>query len=79
MVRIAVDAMGGDHAPLAIVRGAEAACAEKIAEVVLVGDERVIAPLLKDRSRIEIVHTRGLCRHGRIPIHSPCAGKRIRP
>jgi glycerol-3-phosphate acyltransferase PlsX len=57
MVRIAVDAMGGDHAPLAIVRGAEAACAEKIAEVVLVGDEHVIAPLLKDRSGIEIVHT----------------------
>jgi fatty acid/phospholipid biosynthesis enzyme len=28
MVRIAVDAMGGDHAPLEIVRGAEAAIAE---------------------------------------------------
>ena len=57
MVRIAVDAMGGDNAPLAVVRGAEAACAEKIAEVLLVGDENVICPLLKDRSGIEIVHT----------------------
>ncbi len=49
--------MGGDNAPLAVVRGAEAACAEKIAEVLLVGDENVISPLLKDRSGIEIVHT----------------------
>jgi len=57
MVKIAVDAMGGDNAPLAVVRGAEAAWAEKIAEVILVGDEAVIAPLLKDRSGIEIVHT----------------------
>lgn len=57
MVRIAVDAMGGDNAPLAVVKGAEAACAEKIAEVVLVGDENIIAPMLQDRSGIEIVHT----------------------
>lgn len=56
MVRIAVDAMGGDHAPLAIVRGAEAAIAEKVGEVVLVGDENVIVPLLRVRSGIEIVH-----------------------
>lgn len=57
MVKIAVDAMGGDHAPLEIVRGAEAACAEGIAEVVLVGDEKAISPLLKTKSGIEIVHT----------------------
>jgi glycerol-3-phosphate acyltransferase PlsX len=57
MVRIAVDAMGGDNAPLAIVRGAEAACAEKIAEVLLVGDEDVLVPLLNNRRGIEIVHT----------------------
>jgi phosphate acyltransferase len=57
MVRIAVDAMGGDYAPLAVVRGVEAACAEDVAEVVLVGDESVITPLLKGRSHIEIVHT----------------------
>ena len=57
MVRIAVDAMGGDRAPLEIVRGAEAAVSEKIAEVVLVGDENVIRPLLAGHSSIEIVHT----------------------
>jgi glycerol-3-phosphate acyltransferase PlsX len=57
MVRIAVDAMGGDHAPLEVVRGAEAALAEKVGEVVLVGDENAIAPLLKTKAGIEIVHT----------------------
>jgi phosphate acyltransferase len=57
MARIAVDAMGGDHAPLAVVRGVEAAIAEHVADVVLVGDEGVITPLLKSRSTIEIVHT----------------------
>ena len=57
MVKIAVDAMGGDYAPLEIVRGAEAAVSEKIAEVVLVGDENAIRPLLASPSSIEIVHT----------------------
>jgi glycerol-3-phosphate acyltransferase PlsX len=57
MVRVAVDAMGGDHAPLEVVKGVEAACSEKIAEVVLVGDKGAIAPLLKKPSSIEIVHT----------------------
>jgi glycerol-3-phosphate acyltransferase PlsX len=57
MVKIAVDAMGGDHAPLEIVRGAEAAIAEKIADIVLVGDGNAIRPLLASPSSIEIVHT----------------------
>ncbi|MEO0248622.1 MAG: phosphate acyltransferase PlsX [candidate division WOR-3 bacterium] len=57
MVRIAVDAMGGDFAPHAIVRGALAAMREGIAEPVLVGDEPALRPLLENESRIEIVHT----------------------
>jgi len=56
MVRIAIDAMGGDHAPIAVVRGAEAASAEGAGELVLVGDEGKIGPLLTRRSGIEIVH-----------------------
>jgi glycerol-3-phosphate acyltransferase PlsX len=60
MVRIAVDAMGGDYAPFAVVKGAAAACAENVAEVVLVGDEAVLAPLLANRSGIEIVHAPGV-------------------
>jgi phosphate acyltransferase len=56
MIRIAIDAMGGDHAPSAIVKGAEAAWREQIAEPVLVGDEPRIRPLLEPGSKIEVVH-----------------------
>lgn len=53
--RIAVDAMGGDNAPIAIVRGAMLAVADDDAiEVVLVGDEPVIAPLLASPESPEI-------------------------
>jgi phosphate acyltransferase len=57
MVKIAVDAMGGDYAPHAIVKGALAALREGIAEPVLVGNESVLRPLIGDDSRVEIVHT----------------------
>lgn len=57
MTKIAVDGMGGDFAPAAIVKGVESACREKIANVVLVGDENTIKPLIKHSSGIELVHT----------------------
>lgn len=57
MVRIAVDGMGGDFAPQAIVKGAEQAFREKVAEVVLVGDKTKLTPFLEDPDGIEIVHT----------------------
>lgn len=44
--RIAVDAMGGDHAPEEIVAGALLAATEGYAELILVGDEARIRPLL---------------------------------
>ena len=56
MVRIAVDGMGGDFAPHAVVRGAEAVHGEGIADVVLVGDEAKLRPLVQD-STIRIIHT----------------------
>lgn len=56
MVKVAVDAMGGDYAPDAIVRGAELAVREGIAAVVLVGDEHRIRPLLSADLDIEVVH-----------------------
>lgn len=49
-MRIAIDAMGGDHAPQASVEGALAAAREwKDAEIILVGDESKLAPLLSDK------------------------------
>ncbi|MDZ7374557.1 MAG: phosphate acyltransferase PlsX [candidate division KSB1 bacterium] len=62
-VRIAVDAMGGDHAPAATVHGAVEACrmADGGVEVVLVGEECAVREELRKHFRIahlpiEIVH-----------------------
>ena len=61
-LRIAVDAMGGDQAPEAIIRGvADALCEEDGFRCLLVGDEARIKPLLArcrhPQSRVEIIHT----------------------
>src|SRR6185436_9075854 len=59
-MKIAVDAMGGDHAPRAVVEGAFAAAAADGAQVILVGREEVVRAELgrlgDDRGRIEVVH-----------------------
>jgi glycerol-3-phosphate acyltransferase PlsX len=56
--RIAVDAMGGDHAPEEIVAGAVLAANEGLGHMLVVGDEARIAPLVgaDPGERIEIVH-----------------------
>ena len=61
-ITIAVDAMGGDYAPVAICQGAADACrAFPDLEIVLTGDEGSIRPLIEAfpadiRSRIGVVH-----------------------
>lgn len=60
-MRIALDAMGGDHAPGPIVAGAvQAVQAEPELTVVLVGDQAQVEPLLAqagaERSRLELFH-----------------------
>ncbi len=58
-MKIAVDAMGGDHAPEHPINGALLAARELNAEVVLVGDEPRLVRALGDRGAglaIEIVH-----------------------
>ena len=56
-VRIAVDAMGGDHAPGEIVAGAVMAARDGLGHMILVGDEARIAPLIGERrDTVEIVH-----------------------
>jgi glycerol-3-phosphate acyltransferase PlsX len=61
-VRIALDAMGGDHAPGPIVAGAiRAAEADAELRVVLVGDRAQVDPLLAAtgsvRDRLEVMHS----------------------
>ena len=61
-VRIALDAMGGDHGPAVVVAGAELALARHPdAEFLLFGDAALIAPLLDARPQLKsasrLVHT----------------------
>ncbi len=60
--RIAVDAMGGDFAPEEIVAGAIQASAELGVDVLLVGNEQQIKPLIKkhggkNSEHVKVVHT----------------------
>jgi glycerol-3-phosphate acyltransferase PlsX len=57
-MKIAVDAMGGDHAPLEIVKGVELALkAFPDLEVTLFGNENLIKETLTTTDRVSIVHT----------------------
>ena len=54
-MRIAVDAMGGDHAPAEIVRGAAAAAVEYGIDISLVGLPAAVQPLLDSHPRLQLV------------------------
>jgi len=56
---IAVDAMGGDNAPTAVVAGAILAHRDGLGKIVLVGDRRRLEPLLRGEPGVEIVHSDG--------------------
>jgi glycerol-3-phosphate acyltransferase PlsX len=56
---IAVDAMGGDNAPEAVVAGSILAHRDGLGTIMLVGDRARIEPLLHGESGIEIVHSAG--------------------
>ncbi|WP_019391781.1 phosphate acyltransferase PlsX [Priestia filamentosa] len=57
-MKITIDAMGGDHAPKAIIEGAERAIAHfPDLHIILVGDENLIHPHLKNKERITVLHT----------------------
>lgn len=58
MKRIAIDAMGGDHAPQAVVEGVnQALAAFPDIEIQLYGDEAKIKPYLTASERVTIIHT----------------------
>ncbi len=54
-MRIAVDAMGGDHAPAEVVRGAAQAAQEYGLDISLVGLPAQVQPLLDSHPRLQIV------------------------
>lgn len=58
MKKIAIDAMGGDNAPKAIVEGVNRALAEfSDIEIQLYGDEAKIKEYLTATERVSVVHT----------------------
>ncbi len=71
--KIAVDAMGGDHAPAEIVAGAIKAQQELGVEVLLVGDRDQISLALKQHtnispSQVQIIHTEEVVEMGEEPL-----------
>ena len=54
-MRIAVDAMGGDHAPAQVVRGAAQAAEEYGIDISLVGLPNIVQPLMDSHPRLHIV------------------------
>lgn len=57
-MKIAIDAMGGDHAPKEIVLGAIEAVKEMHdLEITLIGDKDKISPYLIDSKKINVIHT----------------------
>lgn len=73
MVNVAVDAMGGDNAPVEIIKGAiDALNAEERVKVFLVGREEVIKEELKkytyDAARVEVVHAEEVIETAEPPV-----------
>ncbi|TCP29144.1 phosphate:acyl-[acyl carrier protein] acyltransferase [Scopulibacillus darangshiensis] len=57
-MKLAIDAMGGDHAPQEIVKGAiQAAKTYSDLKITLVGDQTKIEPMLNSHPQFEILHT----------------------
>ncbi|MBE0466116.1 MAG: phosphate acyltransferase PlsX [Candidatus Desulforudis sp.] len=67
-MRVAVDAMGGDFAPLEIVKGAEAAAQELKLDVILVGDEEKISAALGSSRNLSIVHAPDIIKMEESPV-----------
>ncbi|MBR5236295.1 MAG: phosphate acyltransferase PlsX [Clostridia bacterium] len=74
-MRIAVDAFGGDHAPLEIVKGAvDAANQMSDVEVILVGCEHIINEILATQAvpegRVTVQHAETVIETGDVPVEA---------
>lgn len=81
-VRIALDAMGGDHGPAVVVPGAAIALdRHPECEILLFGDQAKIAPLVAEHKRLKnaakIIHTDVAVRMDDKPSQALRAGRRV--
>lgn len=78
-ITLAIDAMGGDHAPQAIIAGTEQAVQRDPSIIpILVGDERKIKPLIKSNSPLKdarIHHTEDMVSSDDVPSQALRSGK----
>ena len=75
MIKIVVDAMGGDHAPVEIVKGAVLALQEKKNfSLIFTGDEALVREELRkykyDASRVEVVHCSEVITNDDVPTQA---------
>lgn len=73
MIRIAIDAMGGDFAPKEIVKGTVAASLELPAEILLVGEEGKIKEELKrwrQKGDVKIIHAPEIISNEESPVQA---------
>lgn len=73
LIRVAVDAMGGDNAPFELVKGAvEAVIERKDIKVFLVGKEEVLNTLLSkytyDKERLTVIHAEDTITNDEAPV-----------
>lgn len=68
-MKIAVDAMGGDHAPQVIIEGVEKA-RDQFSDIdfVLYGNEDQVKPLIQDNTRLTVVNTTEEIEMGEEPV-----------
>lgn len=79
-MKIALDAMGGDHAPLEIVKGAVLAAEQydKIEKIFLVGNKDILEKIPEcAHDKLEIVPAFGGYRDGGAPGSKPIAAKKM--
>ena len=61
-MNIIVDAFGGDHAPLEVIKGGAMAVSDLNVNVTLVGDEKIIRELAEENNisldGMDIIHTK---------------------
>ncbi len=70
MIKLALDAMGGDHAPVEIINGALFAVENYDLEIILVGDETIIHQHFQSHPKISIVHASDIIEMEESPLQA---------
>tara|TARA_A100001015_G_scaffold88309_1_gene98248 strand:- start:3425 stop:4423 length:999 start_codon:yes stop_codon:yes gene_type:complete len=70
LIKLALDAMGGDHAPVEIINGALFAVENYDLEIILVGDETIIHQHFQSHPKISIVHASDIIEMEESPLQA---------